>query len=136
MQFTVLAEGTNKHNHCLEMQRVREKIRAQKEAFLTKELNLTPTESKALMPILKELDNKRFDLWKSMLHSGKSNFDSLSTKDKEALFDQSLNNKVKEALLEKEYYTKCKAILPIDKLLKLRRANRKFAKQYVRESSI
>jgi len=44
---------------------MREKVRAEKRAFLMRELALTAGEVDALMPVLNELDDKRFALWRS-----------------------------------------------------------------------
>ena len=44
---------------------MREKVRAEKRAFLMRELSLTAGEVDALMPVLNELDDKRFALWRS-----------------------------------------------------------------------
>ena len=44
---------------------LRDKIRAEKRTFLMRELSLAAGEVDALMPILNELDDKRFALWRT-----------------------------------------------------------------------
>ncbi len=44
---------------------IRDKIRAEKRTFLMRELSLTAGEVDALMPVLNELDDKRFALWRT-----------------------------------------------------------------------
>lgn len=44
---------------------LRDKVRAEKRTFLMRELSLTAGEVDALMPILNELDDKRFALWRT-----------------------------------------------------------------------
>ncbi len=111
----------------------REQVIQQKRAFLTRELELSEQEINALMPILEELDVKRFQLWKeseSTRRRIQSKDASLTESDLRRYFEQQLEGKVREAELERTYYTRCKDALPISKLVHLERTNRKFAREF------
>lgn len=112
----------------------KELIQKEKKAFLTKELKLTAKEADDLMLIINELDGKRFDLWKS-IHSMHRRIqrggDGITDAEYEKYFNQIMDNRVQEAELERTYYTKCKEVIPMHKLVKLERANRAFARQFM-----
>lgn len=110
----------------------KEKIQAEKKDFLTKELDLSDKEAESLMTILNELDEQRFKLWKDAkeLRDRIRRGDKLSDTEYSQHFDRVMNNRVKEAELERTYYSKCKSVLPMSKLIHLERANREFAKQF------
>lgn len=110
----------------------KEQIRSEKKQFLTKELQLTPKESQDLMVILDELDEQRFSLWKGLgtMRGRLRRGDKITDEEYAQHFDKVLINKVREAELERTYYTKCKEVIPMHKLIKLERANREFAKRF------
>lgn len=110
----------------------KEQIRLEKKQFLTKELQLTAKESQDLMLILNELDEQRFSLWKGMggMRGRLRRGDKITEEEYSQHFDKVMNNRVREAELERTYYTKCKGVIPMHKLIKLDRANREFAKQF------
>ena len=108
----------------------REAIQAQKNAFITAELKLTPEEAAAFIPLSEELEKKKFEanqqcrkLSRELKH--KSN---LSDSDYDKVIQVCLDVKVEEAQLEKEYYEKFRKILTPEKLYKHRSAELKFAK--------
>ncbi len=108
----------------------REAIQAQKNAFITAELKLTPEEAAAFIPLSEELEKKKFEanqqcrkLSRELKH--KSN---LSDSDYDKVIQVCLDVKVEEAQLEKEYYEKFRKILTPEKLYKYRSAELKFAK--------
>lgn len=110
----------------------REQIKTQKRAYMARELQLSDKEVDKLMVIINELDDQRFALWRSVeptrhkLRRG----DTLSTEEYAQHFDKTMNNRVREAELERDYYGRCKSILSMDKLIKLERINREFARSF------
>lgn len=103
--------------------------------YLTKKLELTPTEAEQLNKVLVELDTQRFALWKEVapLHKRAVQRDeTLTEAELSTLLDLQLANKVKEVELERTYYLRCKAFLPLTKLIRLDRANRQFVSDYFR----
>ena len=111
-----------------------EKIEAQRIAFITQELNLTPDEAKVFWPIYNEYDAKRHELKKAFKNNEnlhKPDIEKLT--EKEAL--QILDNQIIEAQklldLRKEYHTKFKSVLPAVKVLQLYDAEREFQKMLI-----
>ena len=112
----------------------KELIQKEKKAFLTKELSLTAKEADDLMVIINELDGKRFALWKSCYSTRRrmqSSGGGITDAEYEKYFNQVMDNRVQEAELERTYYAKCKEVIPMHKLVKLERANRAFARQFM-----
>lgn len=115
----------------------REEITQQKRAYLVRELSLTDKEADGLMPILEELDTQRFRMWKgieSTRHRIHAKDSSLTDEELRKYFEQELDNKVKEAELERTYFKRCRDILPLNKLVRLERANRHFAQEFFRRA--
>jgi hypothetical protein len=109
----------------------REKMEAQRVAFITQKLDLTPDEAKVFWPVYNEYDSKRHDLMKSFRGSGDYHRDDLD-KLTETEATQILDNQIIEAQtfldLRKEYHAKFKSVLPAVKILKLYDAERQFQK--------
>lgn len=120
-----------KHRHKLS----REKIYQHKKNFFVKELQLGEKETNNLMEVLKELDQKRFELWKPLqeTRSRLRKKEKLSQEEYNKYFEQVLDTRVKEAELERSYYKKCKGFIPVEKLVHLEYSNREFAKKYFRK---
>lgn len=130
---TLQAESNIQRGEKSANQPSREQIQQEKRKHLVKVLELTEKEADELMPILNELDEQRFKLWQSVgdvrhrIHQKEA---KLSDAEYETFFTKVMDNRVREAELERTYYKKCKAVLPIRKLVGLERANREFARQF------
>src|SRR4051812_21621428 len=77
----------------------REDIEAQKVAFITQKLNLTPEEAQKFWPVYNQYQDKIQELRKKRRQEGKTakeNFDALSDKELEQLIDNDLAMKQKE----------------------------------------
>lgn len=112
----------------------REKMEAQRVAFITQQLNLTPEEAKAFWPVYNEYDAKRHALKKSFRDSGyphKEDIDKLTQKEAEQILDNQIAEAQKFMDLRKEYHNKFKAVLPAVKILKLYDSEREFQKMLV-----
>jgi hypothetical protein len=106
-------------------------IEAQRIAYITKELDLTPDESKVFWPVYNEYDAKRQKLKKSFKESGdfhKPDFDKLTEKEANQILDNQIIEAQKFLDLRKEYHTKFRSVLPAVKVLKLYDAEREFQK--------
>ena len=111
----------------------RERIRAEKRAFLVKELSLTTAEADALMPLLNELDDKRFGLWRELEPIGRrlrQGDKTLTAEEMSSFYDKTLDFHVKEAELERTYYLRAKTILSGDRLVRLPWVCKEFARRY------
>lgn len=111
----------------------REEIAKAKRAYLVEQLSLDDKQADGLMEVLNELDELRFKLWQEerevrlRIHRR----DTTLTDDEMRLhFERSLDNRVREAELERVYYKKCAAVLPIEKLVRLERLNKRFTRNY------
>ena len=112
---------------------LRDKIRAEKRTFLMRELSLTAGEVDALMPILNELDDKRFALWRTTEALGRrvrQGDKTLTDAELNTFFEQMLDFHVREAELERSYYPRCRKLLPADKLVRLPMVCKDFARRF------
>lgn len=112
----------------------RKKIEAQRIAFITQELNLTPDEAKVFWPVYNEYEAKRHELKKSFKESGdfhKPDFDKLTEKEANQILDNQIIEAQKFLDLRKEYHEKFKSVLPAVKVLKLYDAEREFQKMLI-----
>jgi len=109
----------------------REQIEAQKIAFITQELKLTPEEAKVFWPVYNEYEAKRHELKKSfkdVQYGHKTDMDKLTEKEASQILDNQIIEAQKFLDLRKEYHAKFKAVLPAVKVLKLYDAERDFQK--------
>ena len=112
---------------------MREKVRAEKRAYLMRELSLTAGEVDALMPVLNELDDKRFALWRSVETLGRrvrQGDKTLTEAELNTHLEQMLDFHVREAELEHTYYLRCRSALPADKLVRLPIVCKDFARRF------
>jgi hypothetical protein len=111
-----------------------EKIESQKIAFITKKLDLTPTESQNFWPIYnqyrKELDALRKSK-KENLQDSKKRIETMTDAELQKLIDENFLNEQKELDLKKKYYLEFKKVISIRKIVKLYRAEKEFTLQLV-----
>ena len=115
------------------MASMRERIRAEKRAYLIQHLELTEKEADGVMPILNELDEKRFQLWREGEALGgrvRKSDKTLTEEELNAFLEQSLSARIKEAELEKAYYLRCRTVLPVQKAVRLPHVCRAFARRF------
>jgi hypothetical protein len=104
-------------------------------AFITAELSLTPEEAAAFMPLCEELQQKKYEVGfkcRKLSREIKSKKNPTNSECAEVI-DECLGVSMKEATLEKEYYEKFRKVLPAEKLCKYRDAERKFAREFMRD---
>lgn len=108
----------------------RERIEAQKIAFLTEKLELTPAEAQVFWPVYNEFNAKREQIIESFRkrHKELRNMDEVVLSEEEAagLADQELVEAQQLLDLRKTYHAKFKSVLPATKVLKLYRAEDNF----------
>ena len=99
-----------------------EQFKAEKRAYLIKEIGLTPAEEKQFFPLYEELQSKKFQLnrkvrgeMKRIAHSTMPVSENEYAASAAAINDLPLQ----EALLEKEYFEKFKKILSPKKMLRI-----------------
>jgi len=108
---------------------VKEKIEAEKIAFITKKMDLTPQESQSFWPVYnqyrKELEATRQDK-KDLLHDAKKNYDKMTDAEIEKAILESFQMEQHELDLKKKYYSKFKKAISSRKIVKLYRAERQW----------
>ena len=112
-----------------------EQFKAEKRAYLIKEIGMTPAEEKQFFPLYDELQNKKFQLnrkvrgeMKRIAHSTTP----ISEKEYAASAAAITDLPLQEALLEKEYFEKFKKILSSKTLFLYKRAEMLFAKKILK----
>ncbi len=116
---------------------VKEKINAQKVAYITKELDLTPQEAQVFWPVYNEFEAQRALINKEFKDKNfeERNVDPNTLTDKEALdiADNHIILAQKLLDLRKKYHIEFKKVLPPKKLLKLYQAEKNFNKFLLKE---
>jgi len=113
-----------------------ENIKAQRVAFITTQLQLSVEEAQSFWPVYNEFDEKRQKLMTSKrgkLKNKKNEFEKLTEIEKEKQVDEFIENELQLAQLSKEYHTRFKKILPIDKVAELYRSEHKFKAQLLKQ---
>jgi len=107
----------------------REKIEAEKVAFITDKLDLTVKEAQDFWPIYNEYQKKREEVFieKRKLHKNLTkNLETLSDKEIIEALNKINELKLKEVNLEKEYIDKYLKVLPPKKVITLHKAEMEF----------
>lgn len=118
--------------------KLRNQIKASKVAFLTNELNLTTIEAEKFWPLYNTFEDKQREIKKEKIKGYRNRLDNSDDKltEKEAAAALAQMEKTEDELyqLRKKFISDLKVILPVTKILKLKKAdedfNRKLLKQY------
>jgi len=114
----------------------REAFLLKRNAFISTELELTSQEADLFLPLLDELQRKKFEAGQTCRKLSKELDRKDNPTDAEYLetIDECLTVGLKEAELEKEYYEKFKKVLPPEKLYKYKEVEYRFAREFVNSS--
>lgn len=108
----------------------KERLRSEKIAFLTVELNLTPEEAQVFWPVYnkvqKELDQARTEIMKSFKELKEATESGKSDKELALLLDKHFQAKIRMDELDNSTLESFKKVLPMDKVAKLYVAEEKF----------
>lgn len=106
--------------------KVKERMKAQRTAFITQKLELTESEAQKFWPIFNEYTAER-----KAIKSEKNQQVSLQTSDKDA--EMAINNyfeaKNKELEIQKKYVARFKTVLPTNKVAMLLNIQKDFSKE-------
>jgi len=100
---------------------MREEIKAQKIAFITKKLELTPEEAEAFWPLYNEYQDKEMELRPDFERPGR-----VSEERARQLLNQYFENEEKRLNLQKNYYNRFLNVLPARKVVRLHMVEREF----------
>ena len=107
-----------------------DEIKAQKTAFITSQLELTPEEAQVFWPVFNEYSAKREDIHKEMFGpeepKGHPDMDKMTEQEAEQFLDNMVRNQQKMTDLEKEYIVKFKKVLSAKKIVKLHKVEQDF----------
>ena len=106
-----------------------EKFKAEKVSFLTEKLDLSVEEAQKFWPIYNEYEKKRGELLSSkrMEFRGRGQgHESMSAEEMEAMVDQRVEQELKLAELKMKFHKEVKKTIPIEKVVKLYRAEGDF----------
>ena len=107
----------------------RERIDAQKIAFITDQLQLTSQEAEKFWPVYNQFSDQKEDLNRDFMKNifkSRKNEDTMTDKDAAEMSDSYIRHAQKMVDLQKEYHLKLKEVLPPKKLLKLYNVEREF----------
>ncbi len=105
------------------------KIEAQKIAFITRILELTPEEAQKFWPLYNEYQAKEKELRPDFKKKRPKN---ITEKEANELIDSFFENEQKRLNLTKNYYNKFKMVLPATKVVKLHFAERRFKEELLK----
>ncbi|MGC9470150.1 MAG: hypothetical protein ACP5D1_01270 [Bacteroidales bacterium] len=117
----ILQAGAQQPDEFPDMDRM-DRLNAQKIAFFTNRLQLTPEESEKFWPVYNEYQKKRTDIQEQRRQlQVRYNREQSKLNDAEILqmTDQFIELQVEETELAREYHEKFKQVLPIRKVLRL-----------------
>ena len=108
----------------------RERIEAQKIAYLTDKLSLSPAEAQKFWPVYNEFNDKREKVLQNMRERRRTargmTDEELTEAEASRLADDELIEAQQMLDLRKEYHAKFKSVLPASKVLRLYRAEEEF----------
>jgi len=104
--------------------RIQEKIKARRIAFITEKLQLTPEEAQVFWPLYNDYEYKRKELNKT--YRSKANFNLMTDAEIALHIDRHLEKEEKLLILKKEFVGELRAVFPIRKVAMLPRAEKKF----------
>ena len=116
-----------------------EQIKTLKVAYITDELELTPDEAAKFWPVYNAYDDKQKELRQEKIRSYLNRMDGedinkLSEKEASTFLNQMEETEDELYLLRKKFIANLKGILPVKKIIKLKKAeegfNRKLLRQY------
>ena len=109
--------------------KLRERIKSQRIAFITQKLSLTPEEAQKFWPVYNqftdELEVVKRDMNK-LRRSTNDNLKSMSEKDIEQALETDLQNQQKITDLQRKYQTELKKVIPAKKIAMLYKAEHDF----------
>ena len=103
---------------------VQDRVEAQRVAFITQQLNLTPDESAAFWPLYNEFKARQKTM-RQEIRPGKS-IDQLNDAEASALINAQLDLEIALAGVKRDYFGRLGKVVPASKLVKLGHAEQAF----------
>jgi len=116
-----------------DLDRRADRLEAKKIAYITTELDLSPSESQQFWPLYNEYQNKVKANKKDLRQrSTKAELDQMTESEAKSLMAAMLETEKQEYELKKEYTDKLSEVVPVRKIVKLFVLERKFRDEVVR----
>lgn len=112
-------------------QPMKDRVEAQKVAFLTQRLNLTAEEAQQFWPVFNEFTDKLQKIRTS--NKPDKPFDEQSDADVEKTIAAEFDKEARELDLKKEYFGKLRKVISVKKIAKLYKAERDFRGELVKQ---
>jgi hypothetical protein len=118
-----------------------EKFKAEREAFISKAMELTNEEKKTFWPLCNELQMKKFELNKTLrdetrkINRARREKQTIPEADYKHILELGSRVKIQEAQLEQEYLNKFLQVVPAEKVFLYQQSERSFGEQMIREQS-
>ncbi len=133
IMFLGISAFSQKH-FCEDNQK--DKIETRRATYYTKYLDLTKAEAEKFWPVYNEYTDKKTEIRKKNNETCKNvcdkNDSDISEKEADDMIKNHLATKQAMLDLEKEYIPKFKAVLPVNKVAKLMRAEHKFRGEVIK----
>ena len=136
--FTLLAQDRNVDN---QKRQDLENLKAKRVAYFTNEIGLTEEESKEFWPIFNELEEKKFEINRSMrqeirkIREAQKSGKNISDAEYDKLINVILDSREKELEVEREHIKKMRKVLSPEKVFKYQRTEYRFAREAFPASS-
>ncbi len=105
-----------------------ERFKSERVAFLSDKLDFTVEEAQKFWPLYNQYQNKRGELLKSkqMENHGRRNWKEIDSEELEAMVDARVEQELKLAELKLKFHKEIKKVIPIQKVVRLYRAENEF----------
>jgi len=107
---------------------IHEKVKAEKVAFFTSKLDLSPDEAQKFWPVYNQYEKEKMEIYDMFMERPKS-YNELSDADAEKYLDRLQSIKEKEFELEKKYIPRFKKVLPVKKVAGVYYFEKEFRKE-------
>lgn len=126
----IAAYGLVNAQNCNGKNKMRKRFEAQKMAYITQELDLTPEESQKFWPLYNEMSKKLFEA-RAKRYRNKKGEETIAKTDDEILkrCDEMLQAEINMALIKKEYFNKFKDFLSPKKVYRMLTVERDFKRK-------
>jgi hypothetical protein len=112
-------------------EKIGEKIKIQRIAFITQRLSFTEVEAQQFWPVYNEYTEKLQQMRKQS--KPEKPFDELADADVEKMITTQFDREAKELELKKEYFQRLKKVISVKKIAKLYRAEKDFRGELVKQ---
>ena len=127
LSFFALSAGAQKEDRSEQRKEKKEMLEAQKIAFITSEISLTPEEAQTFWPVYNEYNAERNGLHEEKRTATKNvNISDMSDSEADQYVENLLRIETDELAIKKEYTLKLKKILPSKKIAKLFKVEKLF----------